>query len=328
MYDNSFTDPNYITAEEQQILKNGTPIPRDLYSSFCSARQDFVIESNKFLEGSGDDITIRRHTRFADFPAHRHDYVEIFYCFSGSVVHEINGTAITIKAGELLFMNQHIAHATRACGKEDLGINIIIRPAFLQNTLSMISRNNILADFVCGALENDGCIGQYLYFTVSDNPCVQNLIHNTIYLLMHRPQNWHRLSENTFALLFLHILSNAESILLDHTDAQNNVLMVVVRRYLLEHYDTGTLRELSEQVGYTQSSLSRMIRKYSGFTFKELQAKQRMRIVMHRLITTDSPIAEIAASVGYENQNFFYKQFRKAYGMTPNEARSRERQTT
>lgn len=48
--------------------------------------------------------------------------------------------------------------------------------------------------------------------------------------------------------------------LLDQKDEQSNVLMVVVRRYLAEHYDIGTLHELAAQIGYTPSSLSRMIK--------------------------------------------------------------------
>ena len=81
--------------------------------------------------------------------------------------------------------------------------------------------------------------------------------------------------------------------------------MVVVRRYLSEHYDTGTLHELAAQIGYTPSSLSRMIKKYSGTTFKEIQTKQRMRVAMNQLSHTALPVSEIALSVGYENQNFF-----------------------
>ena len=183
-----------------------------------------------------------------DFPKHKHDYVEIFYCLSGSVTHVINEEEIRLRPGELLFMNQHIEHAVIACGQEDLGINIIIRPAYFQNILTLINKNNILADFIINALEGDSCVGQYLYFTVSDNPCIQNLIHNAVFLLLQQPQNWHKLSEHTFALLFMHILSNAENILLDQKDEQSNVLMVVVRRYLAEHYDTGTLHELAAQI--------------------------------------------------------------------------------
>lgn len=322
MYENNFLDPAYITPEEQQILDGDIAVQKNLYTS----KQDFVVESDKFLKHSEDDITLRRHTRFVDFPKHKHDYVEIFYCLSGSVTHVINEEEIRLRSGELLFMNQHIEHAVIACGQEDLGINIIIRPAYFQNILTLINKNNILADFIINALEGDSCVGQYLYFTVSDNPCIQNLIHNAVFLLLQQPQNWHKLSEHTFALLFMHILSNAENILLDQKDEQSNVLMVVVRRYLAEHYDTGTLHELAAQIGYTPSSLSRMIKKYSGTTFKEIQTKQRMRVAMNQLSHTALPVSEIALSVGYENQNFFYKQFKKMYDMTPNEARLKSRQ--
>ena len=131
MYENSFLDPAYITPEEQQILDGNIAVQKNLYTS----KQDFVVESDKFLEHSEDDITLRRHTRFVDFPKHKHDYVEIFYCLSGSVTHVINEEEICLRPGELLFMNQHIEHAVIACGQEDLGINIIIRPAYFQNIL-------------------------------------------------------------------------------------------------------------------------------------------------------------------------------------------------
>ena len=104
MYENSFLDPAYITPEEQQILDGDIAVQKNLYTS----KQDFVVESNKFLEHSEDDITLRRHTRFVDFPKHKHDYVEIFYCLSGSVTHVINEEEIRLRPGELLFMNQHI----------------------------------------------------------------------------------------------------------------------------------------------------------------------------------------------------------------------------
>ena len=154
MYENGFLDPAYITPEEQQILDGNIAVQKNLYTS----KQDFVVESDKFLKHSEDDITLRRHTRFVDFPKHKHDYVEIFYCLSGSVTHVINEEEICLRPGELLFMNQHIEHAVIACGQEDLGINIIIRPAYFQNILTLINKDNILADFIINALEGDSCV--------------------------------------------------------------------------------------------------------------------------------------------------------------------------
>ena len=110
MYENGFLDPAYITPEEQQILDGNIAVQKNLYTS----KQDFVVESDKFLKHSEDDITLRRHTRFVDFPKHKHDYVEIFYCLSGSVTHVINEEEICLRPGELLFMNQHIEHAVIA----------------------------------------------------------------------------------------------------------------------------------------------------------------------------------------------------------------------
>ena len=46
MYENSFLDPAYITPEEQQILDGDIAVQKNLYTS----KQDFVVESNKFLE--------------------------------------------------------------------------------------------------------------------------------------------------------------------------------------------------------------------------------------------------------------------------------------
>ena len=53
MYENSFLDPAYITPEEQQILDGDIAVQKNLYTS----KQDVVVESNKFLEHSEDDIT-------------------------------------------------------------------------------------------------------------------------------------------------------------------------------------------------------------------------------------------------------------------------------
>lgn len=312
-----FEDLKKITPEEQQILDGQKAVQKNLYTE----QKEFVIESNKFMPAPTEDIVVRRHTRFVDFPLHRHDYVEVFHVLSGSVTHVINGEEITVHTGELLFLNQNIKHKIYACGENDLAMNVMIRPTYFRSIINSIGSDNILADFMINALENENCISQYLYFTISDNMCIQNLIQNAFDLLINKPQNWHALSENTFALLFSHILSNAENLLLDQSNEKSNVLMLAIHHYIMDYYDVGTLNELADRIGYTPASLSRMIKKYSGSTFKEMQTKQRMLIAMNKLRNTALPIAEIASSVGYENLTFFYKQFNKKYGMTPNEFR-------
>ena len=94
-----------ITPEERAILEGAKAVQQNLYTD----QMQFVIEHEKLIE-DGRLIAVRKHTRFAHFPLHTHNYVEIFYVVSGSITHIIQGAGITIRAGELLFMNQHVQH--------------------------------------------------------------------------------------------------------------------------------------------------------------------------------------------------------------------------
>ena len=66
----------------------------------------------------GKLIDIRPHTRFVHFPKHRHNYVEIIYMCSGKTDHIINGIdRVTLRQGELLFLNQNCSHEIITCKK-------------------------------------------------------------------------------------------------------------------------------------------------------------------------------------------------------------------
>ena len=115
-----------VTEEEEQLLAGGQ-VDKSLYSSSPS----FLIDSEKLL-AKGRLITVRPHTRFAAFPMHTHNYVEIMYMCSGQTVHQIEGRPpLTLQAGELLFLNQHASHGVERAGEEDVGVNFIVLPQFL-----------------------------------------------------------------------------------------------------------------------------------------------------------------------------------------------------
>ncbi len=104
-----------VTEEEEQLLAGGQ-VDKSLYSSSPS----FLIDSEKLL-AKGRLITVRPHTRFAAFPMHTHNYVEIMYMCSGQTVHQIEGRPpLILQAGELLFLNQHASHAVERAGEEDV----------------------------------------------------------------------------------------------------------------------------------------------------------------------------------------------------------------
>ena len=74
-----------ITEEEERILRGLGKIERENYASGA----DFTVDSNKMLL-DGQIIDIRTHTRFIEFPRHRHNYIEIIYMCRGQTRHIIN----------------------------------------------------------------------------------------------------------------------------------------------------------------------------------------------------------------------------------------------
>ena len=115
-----------ITPEEQELLDGGREIQKERYTN----RKDFVVDSRLLLE-KGRLIEIRPHTRFAYFPKHRHNYVEMVYMCAGKTTHIINGTKeLTLEEGDLLFLNQNVYHEILPSGENDIAVNFIILPEF------------------------------------------------------------------------------------------------------------------------------------------------------------------------------------------------------
>ena len=63
-----------VTPEEQQCRQNGTQVNWSVYN----ASAEHQVYAARFME-PGKLITVRPHTRFAYFPPHSHDYIEMIY---------------------------------------------------------------------------------------------------------------------------------------------------------------------------------------------------------------------------------------------------------
>ncbi|MEI9995612.1 MAG: AraC family transcriptional regulator [Rhizomicrobium sp.] len=85
-----------------------------------------------------------------------------------------------------------------------------------------------------------------------------------------------------------------------------------------------TVANLSQMVGLNRNKLFYGFKSLFGVSISE--HLQEMRIVTgHRLLTTtDEPISEIAAAIGFRHQCNFSTAFRAHYGMTPSRLRARQ----
>ena len=118
-------------------------------------------------------------------------------------------------------------------------------------------------------------------------------------------------------LLFLQLLNYTEKI---HASTpkqyeQNQVLIIL--KNIEENYKNISLTDISKDMNQSVYNLSRLIKETTGSTFKELLQRKRLNQASYLLTSTKLTVDEIIYSIGYENSSYFYKIFKKRYGVTP-----------
>ena len=313
MNDRILSRLSIVTAEEREILNGRSHIDRSIY---MDGSRD-VISGEKLLE-RGKLIAIRPHTRFIAFPEHSHDYVEMVYMCQGETRHTVNGSAITLRQGELLMLGRNARQSVDAAGEKDIAVNFIVRPAFFSGTLPFLGEEETpLRRFVVSCLtgENEA---DYLLFHVSELLPVQNLIENLLFTLLEDVPNKRGILQMTMGLLFAQLMNHTEALQFQ-TREQNAV--VAVLRYLEENYRDGSLTEIAGRLHYELPSLSRLIRRKTGKNYTELLQEKRLSQAAWLLRNTARNVDEIANAVGYENLSYFHRLFAARYGLSPKKYR-------
>lgn len=306
-----------ISSEEQAILDGKKDVQKELYTS----RKDFIIDSKKMLE-KGKLIDIRPHTRFVHFPKHRHNYVEIIYMCSGSTTHIINGhTTVKLDTGELLFLNQNATQEILPAGENDVAVNFMVLPEFFDRAFLMMEDESVLHDFLVGSLKEESGLVDFLHFQVRDVLPVQNLVENMIYSLVNKQPGYRNINQTTMGLLFILLQHQSDKIKRDDGTNYEQGLMLTALRYIEDNYKTATLDELSSMIGQPAYSVSKLIKKNAGCTFKTLLQIKRLNQAAFLLTTTMLSTENIITLIGYDNTSYFHRIFKEHFHMTPKEYR-------
>jgi len=301
-----------ITPEEQRLL-SGNPVDKANYAS----GRVFEIDSAKMLE-NGKLIAIRPHTRFADFPRHTHNYIEIMYMCSGNTTHIINdNTAITLRAGELLFLNQHACHSIKKAGADDIAVNFIVLPQFFDVAYSMIGAYNLLHNFLISSLRQDSDEISYLHFQVADILPVQNLMENLVWSIVNHQPNNRLINQTTMGLLFTILLNHTERLAVPVAQRYDNALVLGALKEIEENYKTANLSDLAASRGISLAYLSRLVKSTTGSTYTALLQNKRLSKASQLLRETRLPVQDIIEAVGYDNTSYFYRIFKEKFNTNP-----------
>ena len=124
-----------------------------------------------------------------------------------------------------------------------------------------------------------------------------------------------------------HYIQHLLTLYLAELENKNNYSKIVyeAERYIINHIsDSLSVRQIADHVFVSATYLCFLYKKETGKTLKQFMLDIRMQKAKALLLDTSMKIGDIAASVGYMNQNYFTRIFTSYYGTTPSTFRNNE----
>lgn len=220
---------------------------------------------------------------------------------------------------------QQIVHSIKRADYQDIGINFIALPEFFEVPLSMLGGENVLARFVTGVFSQKDPVSHYLLFRLQENEQVENLMENMVESMLHGYVNEDIINQYSMGIVFLHLLNHLENLSHNSSMDYKETVVQAVLGYINSDCKNASLTRIAEDTHQSMTALSKLIKQKTGYNFQELLQRKRFQMAVHLLCDTKLSIEEIVLDVGYENQSYFFRQFKKRYGMTPHKYRKENR---
>lgn len=248
------------------------------------------------------------------YPAHRHDFLELFLVVGGSGQQVINGVEYPLRQGSITFLLPYQIHELFADSGEPLQL---INCMFGMDLLLPLSENDVAVDGLWLHKEE-------LPPTVQLSQADFQQIHAILKCMLQELSLTHPWRNQLLKLKLLETVIYFNRLQLQHTNhvqlpgnpSQKSIWSVV--QYIHSHYSEPlSLSSLAAQFEYNHSTLSTEFKKHLGVNFVHFLQEVRVRHACALLSSTNLSGVDIAIEVGFDSFRSFSRVFQKIKGMTP-----------
>jgi len=226
---------------------------------------------------------------------HFHAGIELVYVLKGQLDATINGQNILIGEKQLLIVNCYSVH--RFISTDSETITSVI-PLNAVPSMQKLLTTNRFKEF---------------YINDDDSGNLATLMR----LLSDYPSNEFMQKGLCYAILGYLI----EHIPLEPLASTDQVdLICKILNYLNDNFTQQiTVDQLAARFGYSRSRFSHMFKSTIGYSLPQYLNMLRCRSIADALVSTDTPVVDLAINAGFNNTHSFYSAFKTCYNMTPRE---------
>lgn len=251
--------------------------------------------------------------KFSKF-CHFHDRYELYYLYSGERYYFIKDKTYHIKPGSLALIKPYDIHYTTNCANFGYDRHLLCFHKEYMAELSKLSETgNILQCF-----ESDIHV---LNLNMYERNFVETLLHSLDKECNSEKSDNELYKKTLLAQLMIFINRNIERFQSKDADYLNSSHKIVseVTTYINIHYQEDiTLYGTAGRFHVSPHHLSRIFKKYIGFTFTEYLNGIRVKEAQTLLRKTNIKIQDISEKVGFKSSTQFGRSFKKIAGVSPN----------
>ncbi|WP_168714437.1 AraC family transcriptional regulator [Niallia nealsonii] len=267
-------------------------------------------------------LAIVKHSRYSIIPIHIHNYIEMNYIYSGSCTAIVQDKEISLKSGDICIMDTNVPHTIKDVEEQDIVINFLMhKNYFTVSMLNQLSSNSIISDFIREAISYDRKHNRYILFHCQESDKLTYLVENLLCEYYDPSFSARDIINAYMILIFAELFRHYQTDNRTNSNSSNKAYMLEILQYIEENHQICTLNSVAKQFAFHPNYLSRMIKKNTGKSFKQLLQEQKLNQASFLLTNTNKKLEEILNEVGYHNHGFFNKIFKERYELSPKEYR-------
>lgn len=248
---------------------------------------------------------------------HRQDFFFFNFAYKGDygAISYKYDNYITVHENECYIGQPFSGYALTAHKPEEIiiiGI-LIQKETFFKTFLPVLSANNDLFHFFLAPQTNEYS-EEFIHLKFDDSRHIRALLEIMVMEYADPKEDTQDILQPLVLSLFMLVARQYKQSVPVPKDERLSDQIV---RYMGEHTDVVTLKEIAKHFSYHPNYISALLHREIGKSFSEILLEQRMERAVSLLRGTTLSIEEIALMLGYSNSSNFYKAFRGYYHTSP-----------
>lgn len=270
---------------------------------------------------------IKKATRFYREPFMYADFIAVRYVYRGHCSIFSPESSLLLSENDTLLLNQGFVFSQKLEKTEDIVFTFMFdRDYISSNILSSLHNHSVVTKILFDYAMDSKPAQKYILFHGADNQKIREAVENILCEFMDPREYSETIIEYHLKIFLLELLHCTYEY--KKTPVSLPVEKIAgLMNYVDENYRTVSLRQLSEEYGYSEKYISRLFLRCSGFNLKDYCFAKKLEEVCARLRDTDASILEILEQAGITSETYFYRKFRSQFGMSPAEYRKQTRLT-